>query len=116
LNYEITQEFIRRVDRGAAEDKTVLAGVLLHQAQTELVILKQMRAKIGHLHPLCVSALDEAGNRVRLENNVEAVRLSKFFGELLCASFQSSFFLLVALRPETIEDFFRFIHQFGGDT
>src|SRR4051812_34722726 len=41
---QLAEELVRRIDCLATENEAGLAGVLLHQAQAELIILEQMRA------------------------------------------------------------------------
>ena len=93
MNNEITQELIRRVDCLAIKDETFPARILLDEAQSELVILEQMRAQIGHRHSFGVRPLDQARDRIRGEDNFQTMCFFEFRRER-----QRAFFTVSQLR------------------
>src|SRR5438876_1634751 len=56
-------EIVRSVDRRSIKNKLRSPCVLFDEAQSELVILEQMRAQVGHGHPLGLRTLDQATDR-----------------------------------------------------
>src|SRR5437763_15882130 len=59
LHHQLAQASVRRIDRFRAKDELGPAGVLLHQAQSKLVILEKMGAEIVHVHSLGLGAFHQ---------------------------------------------------------
>ncbi len=112
---QFTEELVRRVHGLAAEQEIALAGILLHEAEAELVVLEQVRAEFRHGHALGLRPLDQARQRGFVEDNFQTVLLLELIGEDPRTLDEGGFFLLVALGHEAFEDTLRFAHQFAGD-
>ena len=69
LHHKVAEEFIRSVDRRSIKNKLRSACVLFDEAQSELEILEQMCAQVGHGHPLGLRAFDQATDRTLVETN-----------------------------------------------
>ena len=107
LHHQIAQKLVRSIDCAAAQDERFLSGVFPNEIESELAILKEVRAKFRHRHALGLRPLNQARESSVVELNFECVLISKLIRKGSRALLQSGFFLFVPFRHETIE------HPFG---
>src|SRR5262245_57970182 len=103
MHHKLAQKFVRCVNRGSIKNKLHLSRVLFNKAQSELVILEQMRAQIAHGHTLGLRPLDQATDGTLVENNLQSMFLAEFLCEFTCASFEHLRLKLVSFNHKLLK-------------
>ena len=112
LHYQIAQKLVRRIDRCATQNESFLTGIFLNEIESELVILKEMRAKFRHCHAFGLGSFDQTRAGRVVEGNFDSMLMAKFIRKGAHTLVEGGFFLFMPFRHQTIKHPFRLLHEF----
>ena len=88
--------------------------VLFDETQSELEILKQMRAQVGHGHSLGLRAFNQATDGALVENKFQSMFFAKFLREFTRAGFEHLRLELVSFGHQLLENALWLLHERRG--